>query len=442
MAVYGWWRASVAAVFGLSAVLVACAPEAAAPEDARPDAIDAAPRLSLAHLDKLQPALQAEVDARLRPGFVALVLQGDAVVHQTVAGFADIETQSPIGPNTRFRLASMSKPIISVAALKLVEEGRLLLGDPVSRFLPEFKDKRVVTSTEAGPDEQFPAQPTDTPITIHNLLTHMAGLGYPFDPSTDLGKMFQANNLYHGQGPLAERIAQLADMPLYEEPGTLYRYSYATDVLGRVLEVVTGQSLEAYLKAAIFDPLGMNDTAFFVDETDLDGAATVYYTSPDGALAPSPGLFLGLEPNAQGFGWMSGGGGLISSAADYARFVLMLMNAGTYQGARILSPASVRLLRTKSVPDAAEPAAWAAIGRDFGLGVSIAEEPGLAGRTAALGEYGWPGYYGTFFAISPVDDLAYIVMTQYEPGANYRSSRANALVGSIVYGSLEYAGAR
>lgn len=393
--------------------------------------------ISLEKLQRIEEVLSEEVDAGLRAGFVAGVVYDGEIVYRTAVGMADRENNVPMQDNTRFRIASMTKPITSVALMMLVEDGAVLLSDPVSRYIPAFADVRVATSLDAGDNGEIPTEPAAQPMTLHQLMTHTSGLGYLFDFQTDLGKLYAANSLYMREGDLASRIDYLATLPLYSQPGTEWYYSYATDVIGRVVEVASGQSLEDFMQERIFDPLGMSDTAFMMDETDLDRTAVVYSFDENGALVRFTGTGLDDNPNDRGLGWFSGGSGLVSTLDDYARFSMMLLNEGAYNGARILSPASVRLMMDNHVNFEALPDNWKTRGINFGLGGLVVMEPGLTGGMSASGHFGWGGYYDTVFAVSPKDNLAYIMMAQRDQIQGDRKSRARDLVKAIAYGALE-----
>ena len=425
--------------------LMACAAEtsdapraaqSAAPSPSAPVA-QSPSGISLEKLSALAPALQDEVDAGIRAGFTAAVIHNGEIVYETAVGMADRENNIPMETNTRFRIASMTKPVTTVAIMMLVEEGKVLLSDPVARYIPAFADMQVATSYSADASGALPLEPAKRPITVHHLLTHMAGLGYLFDQSTDLGGRFLENSLYAMDGDLEARINQLAEMPLYENPGEVWRYSYATDVAGRIVEVASGQSLADFMQSRIFTPLGMDDTAFLFDETDLEGTAIVYHFDENGVLQRFEREDLGGNPNTQGAGWYSGGAGLLSTTGDYAQFMMMLLNEGEHNGARILSPATVELMLADHVPFDARPDNWKESGYSFGLGGLVVTEPGHTGTVISGDQWGWGGYYDTYFAVSPEDELGFIVMAQRDPITGDQQSRAQELTRSIAFGALD-----
>ena len=226
------------------------------------------------------------------------------------------------------------------------------------------------------------------------------------------------------------------------QPGREWRYSYATDVAGRVVEVASGMTLEAFMREHIFEPLEMTATEFFMDASDFEDLAVVYGFDDTGKMSPFAGGdgrtngLLGPNPNTKAIGWMSGGGGLVSTAGDYLRFLLMLLNEGELDGVRILSPATVRLMLSEHVGPEYLPEIFRNSGSTFGLGGQVQLKPGLAARVAAKGEYVWRGYYNTSFLISPIDELALVVMAQVEPGPDVPESRAGRVVTAIAFGAL------
>ncbi|MBI1391882.1 MAG: serine hydrolase [Alphaproteobacteria bacterium] len=389
-------------------------------------------------LKRIDDVLQAEVDAGRRAGFVAMVATSDAVAYSTAIGSADIAGGRPMTVDTRFRIASMTKPVVSAAAMRLVEEGRLALNDPVKMYIPAFANPVVATDGMRGPDGTYPTRPAKRDILVRDLLTHTAGLGYAFLARTDLDKEYLAANPFFTEGDLDARIERIAALPLYFDPGERWFYSYATDVLGRVVEVASGMELGAYAKQAIFDPLNMTDTFFLIDDADVPGLATVYTFDEAGNLTlPDPvdpnGQGIAVDINAQAFGVASGGGGLVSTAPDYIRFCRMLLNDGELDGARILSGASVRAMFTNQLLQRVLPQDWQDKGYGFGLGGQVIMKPGLTGEYDAPGDWRWGGYWDTSFVVNKADDVAVVLLTQREPGPNDPGTNAGQLVRSIAY---------
>ena len=391
-------------------------------------------QLRFASIDK---ALQEEVDNNIRAGFVARIVTSQGPVYETAIGMADRENGLAMASDTRFRIASMTKPIVSAAIMRLVDDGKVRLNDPVSKFIPAFANARVATSTKKRADGTYATRPANKDITVHHLLTHTAGLGYFLLFESDLDKDYLAVNPFFTSGTLEERIDLIASLPLYVDPGVTWIYSYATDVLGRVIEVASGNDLETYLRQTFFDPLGMNDTAFLLDQDDFNRVATVYGFDETGGLIPADTSALGADVNSTPFGIMSGGGGLISNAPDYGRFCQMLLSGGAFEGGRVLSEASVRLLMTNALPEAARTEEWRRTGLSFTLGGLIVLEPGYTGRVATEGGWGWGGYWDTYFVINRKDDVGVIVMTQTQPGPLNPTSRANDIVRAVAYAAAK-----
>jgi len=400
--------------------------------------------ISKARLMRIQTVLQEEVDAGIRAGFVAMVAKDGEIVYQTAVGMADRENRVPMAVDTRFRIASMTKAVTTVALMQLVEEGAVLLSDPASKYIPALADMQVVTSQSFKVDGTFETVPLKRPITLHHLLTHTAGFGYAGGggAKTDLDKFYIDNNLYQTQkGDLATRVAHLMTLPLYDQPGDKYRYSYATDVVGRIVEVASGKPLEVYFQENIFRPLDMKDTEFFFDESDFNRLAVVYDVDENGSLIRAAGKYRAmLAPNDIAHGWLSGGGGLLSSARDYTRFFMMLLNEGELDGARLLSPVSISLMLQRNIATTAGFGAsgttYEAFGSTLGLGGYVLERPGLSGEMGAEGQWGWGGGLNTSAFLSPDNELAVIVMSQQiSDGAP--KSRAGRLVKAIAYGAIE-----
>jgi CubicO group peptidase (beta-lactamase class C family) len=335
----------------LAALLLACG-VVSAPASAQPAGVSAE------RLARLRLALQRHVDAGEMAGLVALMVRDGQVVAHEALGYADAGRRVAMRPDAIFRLASMTKPVTSVAILMLFEEGRLLLTDPVALHLPEFAAQQVAVLDATGRQivELVPAQ---RPITIRDLLTHRSGLTYAFLNDGALGDLYRAAGITDGQdvdGTAADNIRRVAAQPLLFQPGTRYQYSLSTDVLGRVVEVVSDMTLADFFAERIFAPLGMRETVFYVADADLH-RLTVPYVRQDGRLRAmaNPELVGSLLYAGEGHRgnatFHSGGGGLLSTAADFARFAQMLLNGGELDGARILSRKMVELMLADHVAD-------------------------------------------------------------------------------------------
>ncbi len=393
-------------------------------------------------LSRIEGVLKEEIEAGLRAGFSVMIAKDNKIVYEKSVGMADREKNIPISDETRFRIASMTKAVTTVAVMQLVESGKVLLSDPVATYIPAFANMRVATSHTANADGSFETEELKRPITVHHLLTHTEGLDYSFIPSSDLAAAHFANNPYGHNGDLASRVEKFSSLPLFEQPGEKYRYGYGTDIAGRVVEIASGMSLEDYMREHIFMPLGMTNTEFFLDQTDFERLATTYSVDKAGNLLPTEVDPIKPPPNKVGQGWMSGGGGLISTTRDYMQFLLMLLNKGEWNGERVLSPASVTLMLQRQVADhALQPELHPTLdlprspGASLGLGGYVIEHPGLVGAIHSTGQWGWEGYYDTSFFISPADNLAVILMAQHSPWER-PESRAKQRVRAIAYGAL------
>ncbi|MEL6370362.1 MAG: serine hydrolase domain-containing protein [Pseudomonadota bacterium] len=432
------FSAGLTAVVG-SIFLAGCADDAPTPlPSGTEDVADVSVAAEMGHpaFSAFDDLLQQEIDAGVRSGFVVMVNEGRKTIHQSALGMADIENETPMTLDTRFRIASMTKPVTTVALMMLVEEGKVSLDDPVSDYIAGFATTPVATDYTRNADGNFLTAPIETPMTIKQILTHTAGLGYLFDGETDLGKYYFENSLFVLDGNLGDRIDFLATLPLYEQPGEKWLYSYGTDVAGRIVEVASGTTLEDFFQTRIFEPLSMNDTLFVIEDEDLDGAAVVYSHNEAGTLVRSEGDGVNPNPNTTGLGWASGGGGLVSTAADYQKFCRMLLNGGEANGSRLLKDQTVALMLGSHVPAAARPADWLEQGISFGLGgwVKLAN-PADPADQSTTGHFGWGGYLDTIFMISKEDDFSYVLLAQREPGPNDRPSDAQDRIRAI---SFEY----
>ena len=383
-------------------------------------------------LERIQTVLKQEVDKGIRAGFVAMVAKDGEIVYQTSVGMADRENNIAMTENTRFRIASMTKAITTAALMQLVESGTVLLNDPVSRYIPAFANMKVASTQEAKADGTFKTIALDRPITLHHLLTHTAGLPYsPQQSKTDLDDLYKKSHLDRAEGDLGDRINLLTTLPLYNQPGEKFRYGYGTDVAGRVIEIASEKSLDTYFRENIFEPLKMTNTEFFLDGGNYKDLAVIYDVDKGGRLIRATDDSWLLAPNEKGQEWLSGGGGLISTTSDYMRFYLMLLNKGSLDGKRLLSPASVNLMLERNLKVGVD----FANGSTFGLGGSVLEQPGVSGSIGATGDWGWGGYYGTSAILSPSKNLAVIVMAQQLP-SDAPTSRAHALVQTITFSKL------
>ncbi|MDD5029221.1 MAG: serine hydrolase [Rhodoferax sp.] len=359
--------------------------------------------LNTERLQRLMTVLQAEVDKKRLPGAVALVARhGKTALHASV-GQLNPATGVAMPLEARFRIYSMTKPIVSVAAMLLVERGQLLLSDAVSSHLPEFAGQQV-----AGSDDHL--QPVLRDATVHDLLRHTAGLTYEFLGASAVQRQYSQLRLGSRERTLADFTRQLASVALMAQPGSAFEYSRATDVLGRVIEVVSGQSLPDFLREQIFEPLGMPDTAFNVPPAFHDHIAEPFVRDPDGGIQMRV-IDVRSDPVLA-----SGGGGLIATAQDYARFLQFMLNRGELDGVRLLGPRTVDFMTSDHLGEipvaSAGSRALLPPGHGFGLGFAVRQQLGGAPVPGSVGSYFWGGLAGTTFFVDPALDLFAILMLQ------------------------------
>ena len=357
----------------------------------------------LKRVDQFIARLQAEGQLA---GAVTVVARHGRLVSLTAHGVADVASGRSMQTDAIFQIQSMTKPIVTGAALMLLEEGRFLLSDPVEKFLPEFHDMKVAVARTDAPGG-YVLVPATRAITLLDLLTHRAGFtGLP--PSGSPVEALRRKALQSLPADynftLEEYVKNLAASPLEAQPGEVYRYGPATVVLGRVIEVVSGRTLEEFLQERIFAPLGMEDTFFSVPETKRPRVVPAYASGPDHKLVRLPS-----DPLTTRF--FSGGGNLFSTATDYLRFCQMLLNGGELEGHRLLGRKSVELMTTPTVEDLPMPFLR---GQSFGLGVAVQKPDGTSGLLGSPGTYGWSGGYNTYFRIDPHEQLILILMAQQE----------------------------
>jgi CubicO group peptidase (beta-lactamase class C family) len=360
-------------------------------------------------LQRLTDTLAAEIGKGTIPGAVLLIVRNGKVAYYEALGALDPEKKTPMRKDAIFRIYSMSKPITSTVAMMLVEQGRLALVDPVAKYLPEFKDVQV---GEEKPDKTLELVPPRRAMTIQDLMRHTSGLTYGFFGEGAVKKAYLAANLNEGDPSTAEFVARLAKLPLVYHPGTTWDYSQATDVLGRVIEVVTGKPLLAAFREMLLDPLGMSDTSFYAtDPAKYARIAEPFAndrTIGAGALINDPREVRKYE---------SGGGGLLSTVDDYARFLAMLANGGELDGKRYLSPKTVAYMTSDHMGDVIKRGPYDLVGPGykFGLGFAVRTEAGVSGLAGSPGDYNWGGAGGTYFWVDPKEKMFVIYMMQ-SPG--------------------------
>jgi CubicO group peptidase (beta-lactamase class C family) len=367
----------------------------------------------LAHLGRIT---HEAVDAGKIPGAIALVGRRGKVVYQDLYGSMDREAGKPMALDTIFRIYSMTKPIASVALMMLYEEGRFQLDDPASRYIPEFKDQKVLAGGSAGrPELRDPIRPA----TVRDHLMHTAGLpGLGTAAESPIAPLYREAALpgITAQGAtLRDLIVKLGNLPLAYDPGTRWEYGASTDVVAYLVEVLSGQRFDEFLKQRIFEPLGMTDTGFHVPDSQLQRFAANYRAGENGLeLSDAPATSAFARPQT----YFSGVGGLVSTAADYTRFCKMLANGGVLDGERILGPRTLQLMATNHLAggrDMKEMGGGSRIARPgmgFGLGFAVLLDPAAAGVIGTPGEYYWSGAANTAFFVNPADDLFVILLTQ------------------------------
>jgi len=358
-------------------------------------------------LERTRQAFKVDVDNKTTPGVVLLIVRNGKVVTYDNIGYQDRAAQTPMKKDSIFRVASMSKPITTVAAMILAEENKLDIGAPVAQYLPEFKDVKV------GPDHVAPKRP----MTVQDLMRHTSGLTYGLFGNSPVDQMYRKADIFNSKS-LAEMVKTVASMPLLHQPGETWEYSVSTDVLGRVVEVVSGMDLDAFVQEHITGPLKMNDTGFWVKPEAVSRLAKADTKSnlPFADPTQRPAL-------------LSGGGGMFSTARDYARFSQMLLNGGELEGVRILGPKTIALMTSDQLPANTErhtPVAMALgpfgptpeMGTSFGLGFAVRVDAGRNPEPGSIGDFSWGGITGTLFWIDPKEKLVAVMMTQSPQGAN------------------------
>jgi len=380
--------------------------------------------LSPEALSRIDRIYSEHVDEGRLAGALGMIIRHGKVGYLDTWGMRDMEAGDPLESDDIFRIYSMTKPITSVAVMMLFEEGRFFINDPVSRYLPEFENTEVALLDEATSLENIPTERPDRAVTIQDLLRHTSGLTYGSFSNTRVDSLYRRSRLY-SKANLADMVTALAEIPLMQQPGTKWHYSLSTDVLGRLVEVVSGMPFDEFVERRIFEPLGMEDTGFFVPQEKLHRLARTYrHVGEDHRLTLGDTLGYKSSPPI-----LSGGGGLVSTAYDYARFTQMLLNGGELDGVRLLSPKAVKLMSTDHLGDVTTP--WPGIG--FGLGFAVKEVAALDGTLSSVGEYNWGGLHGTSFWIDPTEDLIGIFMVQIYPNreVNFREQFKN-----LVYQAL------
>jgi CubicO group peptidase (beta-lactamase class C family) len=417
------------------------APTPASPESAG---------MSKPALDRIEDHLKRRyIDAGRFPGTQLLVYRRGKVVHSAVQGFADLERKALVKDDTIFRIYSMTKPVTSVAFMMLVEEGRVTLDEPVHKYIPEWKNLGVF---QAGTAPAFLTKPPARPMLIVDLMRHTSGLTYGFQQRSNVDAAYREAKIGEVEkaGTLDTMIADLAKIPLEFSPGEAWNYSVSTDVIGYLIGKISGMPFEQFLKERIFDPLGMADTDFFVPADKAHRFAACYNADPGGMMSfhaaeKKGGLTLQDDPTTSSFltrpSFISGGGGLCSTAADYLTFCRALLGGGELGGVRLIGPKTLALMTTNHLPGGHDlpeisrsmfsEAAYNGVG--FGLGFSVMMDPAKTLIPGSPGEFAWGGAASTAFWIDPAEELIAVFMTQVMPSSAYPVRRE---LRTMVYAAI------
>jgi len=415
---------SQALVCGLACLIATAAP-AAELERGKPADVG----MSAERLERLTAALQGYVDDGALAGSVTLVARRGQIVYFETFGNRDREAGSPMREDSIFRIASQSKAIISVAAMTLVEEGKLLLTDPVGKYLPEFLETTVAVGRDGGGYDVVKAA---RPITVRDLLTHTSGYGYGNGIGEDRWAAAGQQGYYFADKneTIRDSVRRIAGLPAHAQPGERWIYGYNTDILGALVEVVAGKPLDQVLRERVFEPLDMRDTEFYLSPNKRDRLTAVYSRQGDELVrAPTPGNAVGqgayVEGPRKNF---SGGAGLLSTATDYARFLQMLLNGGELDGRRVLGRKTVELMTVSHLGSIAYNP-----GQGFGLGFFVVADVGARGWPGSTGEFGWGGAYHTTYWVDPSEELVVVHLTQVVPAGNVDDQ---AKVRALVYQAI------
>jgi CubicO group peptidase (beta-lactamase class C family) len=398
---------------------------------ARPESLG----LSSERLAYMGSYFQNQVERDAAAGYVIMVARDGKLAYATAVGLRDREQKSPMTLDTRFRIASMTKPVTAVAALMLYEEAKLQLDDPIERYLPEFGSPRVFSRLDAEGKPR--TEPARRSITVRHLLTHTSGLGYGrlFDKGSPNAEAWSSLSLASDE-TLEQKVKEVAKLPLYNHPGEAWRYSVASDVLGRLVEVVAGMPFDRFLHQRILEPLQMTHTGFFVPPEAQALVAKVYRHDENGALVPGDFGPLGVRASAPAF--ISGGGGLVSTAGDYLRFAQMLANGGSLEGKQYLSPVTVELMTSNQVDEDAQSRYWGEDSRGLGYGLGVA--PQIDFRQAPYanmdGDFAWGGILDTHWVASPRTGLVAVLMTQMNPVGSTMPRRTDGDFRGLLFASV------
>lgn len=377
-------------------------------ETASPESVG----MSSTRLQRIDALLNEYVDKGQIPGAVALIVRDGKLVYHKSFGYDDIATKSKLSKDAIVRIASQTKAITSTAVMMLYEEGKFLLDEPISKYIPAFKSPQILDKFNEA-DSSFTTIPAKREITIRDLLTHTSGISYSGIGTKEANAIYAKNKISNGLGgpdlKLADFANALAKMPLMHNPGERFTYGLNTDILGYLVEIVSGKSLDVFFQERIFSKLGMTDTYFYLPESKHNKLATLYSEDKNRAIIKADEAYSNFPKQKGGF--LSGGGGLSSTALDYAKFLQMMLNEGTFNGNDILSPAIVNLMTHNQIGDVNVGA------RKFGLGFALATTKEAARLPVSEGNFEWGGIFGTSYWADPSQNLVGIILTQKYPNS-------------------------
>lgn len=377
------------------------------------DATPESAGMSTERLKRIDAVVQDYVNKGWIPGATTLIIRNGKVVYQKEFGFSDVESKSAMKKDAIFRIASQTKAITSTAVMMLYEEGKFLLDDPISKYIPAFKSPKVLEKFNEA-DSSYTSIPAKREITIRDLLTHTSGIGYASIGSKEAVAIYAKNKIPSGIGTpnakLAESINTLATLPLMHQPGEKMTYGLNTDVLGYFVEVISGMNLSEFFQKRIFTPLGMNDTYFYLPEDKFNRLTTVYTEDKDKNTIKAIATYQDFPKQKGGF--YAGGAGLSASTIDYAKFLQMFLNGGEFNGNRILSPAIIRMMTSNQIGDLNMGI------KKFGLGFGLVTEKEASRLPVSEGSFDWGGIFGTTYWADPQEGIVALIMTQKYPNSH------------------------
>jgi CubicO group peptidase (beta-lactamase class C family) len=377
--------------------------------------------LSLDRLESIDRVLNEYVDQGEVAGGVALIARKGQIGYLKAFGMKDIDSKDPMKTDDLFRIASMTKAITVAGVMMLFEGGYFTLDDPLSKFIPEFSEMQVMVEDTAN--KSYTLEKAKSQITIRHLLTHTSGLTYDFFSQPYISEIYTQNNIYNGlgksDGTIGDMVKRLAKLPLMNHPGEGWQYGMNMDVLGYLIEIISGQTFDAYLRDKIFEPLQMNNTHFYLPKKKKDRIATLYGINSLGRLIKLEGIFdngyhSDVDVHESNKSYFSGGAGLVSTAEDYYKFLQMILNYGFYKDKKLLSRKTIELMTSEQTGDNFN---WFK-GYGFGFGLAISRGPMFTGNPGSEGTYSWAGYFASFFWVDPQEELIGILLTQLNPNKN------------------------